>query len=324
MTIYAIVGISIISVFFVLDIVLLAINVKELSQKTIHGLGNWRGTAQVLSLLICLAGLKDIGFNPNYQTLTNVLLYLGVVLMFSAYSFWLNYEKIIVGEAGFYYRRKGRMVWMDFKDIGNVIYDHPPGYIPFLEVYDSKNNILTHIHWPNHVEYFLSAKDDYFKNHPVAECPPQFVAEKNPSLFSNFLLLFSVIAFYDIMAIAIAPIAWMEYTEVDPLIFWTSISLVIAALTGLSVALAVFLAKFFYQDYIEFDGETLFFGRKKHQPYKVEDLLYDIKVHKKSKRKKITIRDKKTDALLFKAQGMTISNSHLLIKLLQSSSLNQH
>ena len=96
----------------------------------------------MLSLLICLAGLKDIGFNPNYQTLTNVLLYLGVVLMFSAYSFWLNYEKIIVGEAGFYYRRKGRMVWMDFKDIGNVIYDNPPGYIPFLEVYDSKNNIL--------------------------------------------------------------------------------------------------------------------------------------------------------------------------------------
>lgn len=100
--------------------------------------------------------------------------------------------------------------------------------------------------------------------------------------------------------------------------------MVIATLTGLSVALAVFLTKFFFRDYIEFDGETLFFGRNKRQPYKVEDLSYDIKVHKKSKRKKITIRDKKTDTLLFKALDMNISNSLLLINLLQSSSLNQH
>ena len=324
MTIYAIVGISIISVFFILNIVLFAINIKELSQKTIHGLGKWRGTILSLSLLLCLTYSKDLVFDSNNQTLTIVLLNMGTVLMMHICTFLVNYEKIIVKEAGFYYRRKGRMVWMDFKDIGNVIYDHPPGYIPFLEVYDSKNNILTHIHWPDHVEYFLSAKDDYFKNHPAAECPPQFVAKKTPHFFFHFLLLFSVIAFYDIMVIAIAPIAWVEYTEVDPLIFWTSISLVIATLTGLSVALAVFLTKFFYQDYIEFDGETLFFGRKKRQPYKVEDLSYDIKIHKKSKRKKITIRDKKTDTLLFKALDMNISNSHLLIKLLQSSSLNQH
>lgn len=195
MTIYAIVGISIISVFFILNIVLFAINIKELPQKTIHGLGKWRGTILSLSLLLCLTYSKDLVFDSNNQTLTIVLLNMGTVLMMHICTFLVNYEKIIVKEAGFYYRRKGRMVWMDFKDIGNVIYDHPPGYIPFLEVYDSKNNILTHIHWPDHVEYFLSAKDDYFKNHPAAECPPQFVAKKTPHFFSTSFFFFLSLPF---------------------------------------------------------------------------------------------------------------------------------
>lgn len=321
MTIYAIVGISIISVFFILDIVFLAINVKELSQKTIHGFGNWRGTILSLSLLLCLTCSKDLVFDSDNQTLTIVLLNIGTILMMHICAFWANYEKIIVKEAGFYYRRKGRMAWIDFKNIGDVIYNSPSGYAGCLEVYDNKNNCLIQISWPDHVDYFLSAKDDYFKNHSVAECPPQFVAKKTSHMLAVFAFCLFVLVYFDVTTFAIA---WSEYPESNPLVFWIVVPLVIAILTALFVAMAIFFAKIFNRDYIEFDGETLFFGRKKRQPYKVEDLSYDIKVHKKSKMKKITILDKKTNMLLFKSRNTTISNSHLLIKLLQSSSLNQH
>ena len=321
MPIYAIVGISIISIFFILGIALFVRSVKESSKKSVYGFGKWHMAMLSIALLVCLAGLKDIVFFPADQSPISVFLIINDIFVLYIGAFWVDYEKIIVEEEGFYYRRKGRMTWIDFKDIGDVIYNSPSGYAGCLEVYDNKNNFLIQISWPDHVEYFLSAKDDYFKNHPAAECPPQFVAKKTSHMLAVFAFCLFVLVDLDVTTFAIA---WSEYPKANPLVFWIVIPLVIAILTALLVAMAIFFAKIFNRDYIEFDGETLFFGRKKRQPYKVEDLSYDIKVDQKSKMKKITILDKKTNMLLFKSRNTTISNSHLLIKLLQSSSLNQH